>query len=233
MTIYGGPEIVTDGLVLHLDAANSKSYPGSGTTWNDLSGNGNNGTLTNGPTFSSNNKGGIVFDGINDHIALPSLGTFSKSSNITIETWVYSSATPSTTKSIVTQYSTSTYFDCGLASNSTGYFFAYSEQGAVAADYATDTVPYNINQWYYVVGIYDTSYVWLYVNGIYRTKTAYNTTLSSVSNNPVWYIGKFRQNSTDYYHWTGNISNTKVYTRALSASEVLQNYNATKGRYGL
>ena len=62
-----GPRIVTDGLVLCLDAGNSKSYPGSGTAWNDLSRNGNNGTL-NGPTFNSADRGSIVFDGTNDYV---------------------------------------------------------------------------------------------------------------------------------------------------------------------
>ena len=66
MSYSKGPRIVTDGLVLYLDAGNSKSYPGTGTVWNDLSGNNNNGTLVNGPTFSSANKGSIVFDGVND-----------------------------------------------------------------------------------------------------------------------------------------------------------------------
>lgn len=68
MSIYGGPDIITDGLVFCLDAANSKSYPGTGTAWTDLSGNDNNGTLTNGPTFDSSNGGSIVFDGVNDQV---------------------------------------------------------------------------------------------------------------------------------------------------------------------
>ena len=69
MAIKHSPRIVTDGLVLYLDAANTKSYPGSGTTWTDISGKSNNGTLTNGPTFDSGNKGTIVFDGSNDYVS--------------------------------------------------------------------------------------------------------------------------------------------------------------------
>jgi hypothetical protein len=68
MGVYAGPEINESGLVLCLDAGNTKSYPGSGTTWTDLSGNGNTGTLVNGPTYSSANGGSIVFDGSNDYI---------------------------------------------------------------------------------------------------------------------------------------------------------------------
>ena len=73
MALAHSPRIVRDGLAFYLDAANTKSYPGSGTTWTDISGKGNDGTLTNGPTFSSDNLGSIVFDGSNDHIG--SIGT--------------------------------------------------------------------------------------------------------------------------------------------------------------
>jgi len=73
MSYSNGPTIVTDGLVLALDAADKNSYPGSGTTWNDLAGS-NNGTLTNGPTFDSGNGGSIVFDGVDDYVNLSNLG---------------------------------------------------------------------------------------------------------------------------------------------------------------
>jgi len=81
MAIHRGPKIITNGLILCLDAASTKSYPGSGTTWFDRSGNGNNGVLTNGPTFSSTNGGSIVFDGTNDYVQVAgsvtiSTGTF-------------------------------------------------------------------------------------------------------------------------------------------------------------
>ena len=66
---HGGKPIVTDGLVLCLDAANPKSYPGSGTTWTDLSGNGNNGTLVNGVGYNSDNGGSLSFDGVNDYVS--------------------------------------------------------------------------------------------------------------------------------------------------------------------
>jgi hypothetical protein len=68
MSVIGGPDTITDGLVLYLDAANTKSYIGSGTTWKDLSGNSNDGTLTNEPTFDSGNSGSIVFDGVDDFV---------------------------------------------------------------------------------------------------------------------------------------------------------------------
>lgn len=86
MALNHSPKIVTNGLVLYLDAANQKSYPGSGTTWTDLSGNGNTGTLTNGPTFSANNNGGIVFDGANDYVSISNSSSLNITGrNITIE----------------------------------------------------------------------------------------------------------------------------------------------------
>ena len=78
MSVIWGPEIVKSGLVLYLDAGNQNSYPGTGTTWTDISRNNNNGTLTNGPTFNSENGGSIVFDGTNDYVstALTSTNSF-------------------------------------------------------------------------------------------------------------------------------------------------------------
>ena len=81
-TLSGGPNIVTNGLVLSLDAANPKSYVSGSTTWNDISRGGNNGTLINGPTFNSANGGSIVFDGVNDFISLS--GPYSLTKNYTL-----------------------------------------------------------------------------------------------------------------------------------------------------
>jgi len=85
MGLYHSPSIVMNGLVLCLDAGNTKSYPGSGTTWIDLSGNSNTGTLTNGPTYSSENGGSLVFDGIDDYVTT-SLGTHTP---YCIDIWFY------------------------------------------------------------------------------------------------------------------------------------------------
>jgi len=88
--MFTGPNISTSGLVLALDAANTKSYPGSGTTWTDMSGNNNNGTLTNGPTFNSANGGSIVFDGSNDFVTLGNQSVLGFTNGIfSVEAWVY------------------------------------------------------------------------------------------------------------------------------------------------
>ena len=97
-----GP-IITSGLVLFLDAGNTSSYPGSGTTWTDLSGNGNNGTLTNGPTYTSSNGGAIVFDGINDFVNSGS--SISLPGDISVFAWVYASSFNTDWNLIVTKWS--------------------------------------------------------------------------------------------------------------------------------
>jgi hypothetical protein len=89
MGFYRGANVVTSGLVLALDAANTKSYPGSGTTWSDLSGNGNTGTLTNGPTFNSANGGSIAFDGIDDYTNLGLVTQLTNITNVSVNAWVY------------------------------------------------------------------------------------------------------------------------------------------------
>jgi hypothetical protein len=94
MAFNYSPRIVTDGLVLYLDAANPRSYPGSGTTWSDLSRGGNNGVLTNGPTFNSANNGSIVFDGTNDFIQCSNRTTINL--GLTIETVIKTTSSTST-----------------------------------------------------------------------------------------------------------------------------------------
>jgi hypothetical protein len=96
MSVIGGPDTITDGLVLYLDAANTKSYIGSGTTWKDLSGNSNDGTLTNEPTFDSGNSGSIVFDGVDDFVTTGqqldpiAFGLFADSTSFwTVSSWFY------------------------------------------------------------------------------------------------------------------------------------------------
>ena len=94
-TIYGAPSIVTDGLSLYLDAANTRSYPGSGTAWYDLSGNVNHGTLVNGPTFDSGNAGSIVFDGTNKYVNFPNPLNKTQLDQIwTVQSWINITTAP-------------------------------------------------------------------------------------------------------------------------------------------
>jgi hypothetical protein len=223
-------QLVTDSLVLLLDAANTVSYPGSGTTWTDLSGNGNNGTLTNGPTYSSANFGTIVFDGVDDGVQLP--GTNFSLNQMTISSWNFSSNynqngfmfEKTTNGSVNTQYS--------LFYNSSNEIY-YRTYGLSTLDLAVNTTSAGVvnNNWNNIVATFDGTIKRIYVNGVLR---ATSTTLSgTVTQNTTGaaFIGIYGNFAG--YPFNGRISNTTIYNRALTATEVSQNYNALKSRFGL
>jgi len=228
------PDIITDGLVLCLDAGNSASYPGSGTVWNDLSGNGNNGTLTNGPTYNTENRGGIVFDGTNDYIDIniPStnfddftLSCWIKFNNITKNTQNFISL--GTDSTLIASNNDSQNFNLGYYSNTKWHTNTKANNSWTNELNINSNAPVN-NVWYYVVATYSITgnARKLYINSSYIGGDALYNNPGSVS---IIRIG----GGAFGWLFSGIISNTKIYNKALSAIEILQNYNATKGRYGL
>lgn len=225
--MFTGPDIVTDGLVLALDAGNHKSYPGSGTAWNDLAGS-NNGTLTGGPTFNSGNGGSIVFDGSNDYIAISNLGL----SNHTIEGWFNSSDGSQgalafeSIRSIFGNYSggSDKYLYIGLIGDLT-----FRIDDGVTSHQNIHTTSYSANKWYYVAATYNASdgVTRAYINGSDVGGITYSTgiTFNSIPHN----MGKTQAN----VYFNGLIASSKTYNRVLTAQEVLQNYNAQKSRFNL
>ena len=219
---YGG--IVTNGLVLALDAAKKDSYPGSGTLWRDISGNGNNGTLTNGPTFNSGNGGSIVFDGVNDYynISTPITDIMN-----TINIWVNMLAT---TVCPILYYGSDT-FDSNLWTWGIAIFpsstHGFNEAPLNYPTTALYTESITTNVWKnFTLVRNDSGNVRLYKNGILvGSKIGLGTTALRNSADRL-YIAKA---GTAYGNF--QISQASIYNRALSASEILQNYNATKGRY--
>jgi len=214
------PKIITNGLVLSLDAANNKSYPGSGTTWTDLSGNNNNGTLTNGPTFSDSNGGVIVFDGTNDYVPIGTSGFPFGSSAGTLSVWAKTNTISSGYIWIVSYGTALGSQSRFLGINSSTYLF-----GGYGDDINASGVP--LNTWFNMVGVYDGTNAFLYINGNLvsgPTAKSWNT----IANNAQ--LGR-QTNGSEY--WNGNISQASIYNRTLSSDEVLQNYNATKSRFGL
>lgn len=222
MSTSYSPKIVTNGLTLVLDAANRRSYPGSGTSWNDLSGNANTGTLTNGPTFDSANGGSIVFDGSNDYVDCGnSLSTQFSSNSITVSCFAKISSVVSKN----TLISFNGAFNFFLPGNrlTTTYQLYWDSTSSWKNGIKSD---WNVNQWYNFGWTISGVDLIFYVDGVPNgTSTlSVNFTPSSVTR-----IGF--ANAGEYA--TGNIANIQVYNRALSAQEILQNFNATRSRFGV
>ena len=236
MGIARGPKIVTSGLLLALDAADKNSYAGSGTAWRDLSGNSNNGTLTNGPTFSAGNQGSIVFDGTNDYVDTVNTGTTFQFANVTFTVSLWIKTTSSTGGVIISK---------GATASTAGWLFQFDSSGTVSGTTKgsdgtntynrTSTATVNNNIWRNIVSVYTTNTTTLgsnttsiYIDGVLSNGTGtlggavYATTTDTIQ------IGR---RPTGAY-WSGSVSNIQIYNRALSATEVLQNYNATKSRFG-
>ena len=214
-------DIVRDGLVLNLDAGNLASYPGSGTTWTDLSGNNNTGTLTNGPTYSSANGGSIVFDGTNDYIQINQTLT----TPFTITEFIrYTDQA----KTMNTYMNTNPHTVLGISLNRFGggelYVYIGNGSGWVGAPGIISSSNMLVNTWYQVSFTSTGSGSTLYLNG-----NIVGTSIYSPSGwGSTYYLGSLDSGGE---YLKGNIANTQVYNRALSATEVSQNYNALKSRY--
>jgi hypothetical protein len=217
------PAIVTNGLVLNLDAGFTPSYPTTNTTWYDVSSGGNNGTLTNGPTFNSSNGGSIVFDGVDDYVDCGNSITFAQGFTL----FILFKTTASTLTVMAGKFSGAPNdFWVGVLSNGT-LRFSISMGGKREP---TSTTVINTGNWYLGTVIYNPSTfaASLYVNGNIE-QTVIGDTLF-LEPNPPFVLGNFPGQN---FFFPGSIAISQVYNRALTAAEVLQNYNALKGRFGL
>jgi len=227
MAVGYNPRVVTDGLVLALDAGNTKSYSGSGATWTDLSGNGNNGTLENGVGFNGSNGGSLSFDGTDDY-ATGNINIALGITNVSINCWV----------NISTTSKKGAFLKVG--GGTTGY----------AIGVGNDTMDSNGNE---ILGLFPNAR-WIDTNINYGTGWKYVTLVLNASSVPSIYvdsilIGSYsgaNPNSPDSFYYVGrnfgdepegarvfngNIAQVSIYNRALTLQEIQQNYNATKGRY--
>jgi hypothetical protein len=228
-TGFNQQDIVKDGLVLWLDANDKTSYPGDGTIWRDLSRGGNSGTLTNGPTYNSGNGGSIVFDGVDDQVTFSSFSL--NPSQITCDTW-FKVDTSNITGSLVAGWLMGIEAQFRIIYDLTG--FSWVCKTSNTAWYGPGTsMYYNYsssisNTWFNVIGTYNGSYNSIYVNGILQeTGSVISGTVNLTSN---FVIGKGVSNVA---YQKGNGSIYRIYNKALSATEVLQNYNTNKNRFGL
>ena len=222
---YGG--IVTNGVVLNLDAAKQDSYPRTGTTWRDISGNQNNGILTNGPTFNSANGGSIVFDGVVDTISIPSNSLLNTPNGFTSETWVKFN----NTSAAVIMHKELVYTIRRASSTtlqwSDGTLWSYSTWNNTPPSFTYDTS--NINRYYCIVVTKSSNVVTVYLDGASRVQKTYGGNGVGGNTQPL-YIGSYAGVNS---FLNGNIGISRIYNRALTAQEILQNFDATKGRFGL
>lgn len=226
--------IVQDGLVLNLDGRIFNTI--SGTTWYDLTGNGNNGTLTNGPTFNSANGGSLVFDGSNDYVLLPN--GLKQTSSQTISLCINPSSLSNTTyPGIFGGYGLGVQSAKGGISmmyfpgNSTLYLDFYTSSARIAVP----ITGISLNTWVNIVAVYDrtTGTGYGYKNGSLINSNSFSSPGDiDWTGSTFLTIGRGLQ-ATTYYYFQGKISHGGIYNRALTASEVLQNYNLIKYRYGL
>jgi hypothetical protein len=227
MSYSNGPRIVTDGLVFYLDSGNSKSYPGTGTTWNDLSGN-NNATLVNGPTYSSSNAGIITLDGTNDYGRIPFNSIFNVTSNpFSVIIWNKKNDTSSVYNGLITADSSGDSTWKILRNVSTNFYTTRS--GSSTLNFPNFTV----NQWHFYGFTKSGSTLINYFNGVESARITNATDPSSFSNDLA--LGSYRLNDAinGNYLLPQSFGPILFYNRSLSASEILQNYNALKGRYSL
>jgi hypothetical protein len=227
--------IVRDGLVLDLDAAKTQSYPRTGTLWSDISGNQNNGTLINGPTFDSGNGGSIVFDGTSDKTEILSTQTVNFQSTITLEIMLYPTLS-NQNGAVITKWTTgagsnnSYAFTLGQDATNNRYGF-YINQSNNTIRSLLPTTNFGSNMWNHIVCTADGSIMRTYKNSIIDTTTqTYDGTIKLTNKKLV--IASLREED-NLYNYTGRVGFTRIYNRALTATEVLQNYNATRSRFGL
>ncbi len=233
-----GPSIVKDGMVLCLDAANRKSYAGSGTSWVDLTGNNNSGSLINGPAFSNANGGNIAFDGTNDYV---NCGEFANNlGEMSAGVWVNTSYTGGSYVwfiSKIADVSTGAGWALGTWNFGKVVFITQNAGGAQykQLDVPTPTFSY-AGKWTHIMGTLTggvNGTIRIYINGVSQALRDSSTGIvTNTSTSEPVSIGK-KDNYGGSGWLSGNIAIASVYNRALSASEVLQNYNATKGRFGL
>ena len=226
MAISRGPKIVTNGLVLALDAADKNSYRGSGTSWFDLSGNTNTGTLTNGPTFSGTNLGTIVFDGVDDYVSISNNSNFNNGNNITVEAWVLCTNWSSYTHPMIVAKGINVEWIL-WKSNDTGVVGKLGWRGLGTA-YTTTSLPNNT--WVQCVGSVGSAGQKVYLNGVLES-TVGNTTFTSGNVNVTIAAGLVTGSPSNLLG--ANVAITRIYNIQLTDNQVLQNYNATKTRFGL
>lgn len=223
LTVEQESPIVTSGLVLRLDAGNTASYPGSGTTWTDLSGNGYVGTLYNGVGFNSANGGGLVFDGTDDYIELNTNNIITGANPFTFECF-YTITAVNSGGEIFGNYG---------SGYTTNYLWISGEYGIyIQGSVYFPGFPLQAGTYHMAATRNSSGSVILYKNGVQVNS---GTLTGSIPVGPNFRIGADTNSAGGVggERLNGKIYTQLVYNRALSAEEITQNFNAFRGRFGL
>jgi hypothetical protein len=233
MGISGGPDMIQDGLVLTLDALDRNSYVSGSTTWVDVSGNTNSGSLINGPTFDSGSISSIVFDGVNDYAESKVINL---ANNGTVSVWIYKTGNGLPDGGGVVDFFSNVNIGgtagwaVGMNVNTSKVDFYIANNGGFGVEnFSTASIANNT--WYNVVCTYNGASKIIYING--TQDATYASSVNGTNSTDKWGVASRVQGPSGLRCFKGNIPNVQVYNRALTASEVLQNYNALKSRFNL
>ena len=231
MALGHSPKIVSDGLVLAFDAGNTKSYPGSGTSWTDLIGRSQVGTLTNGPTYSSSNGGSIAFDGVNDFVNFGTSYTGLDLVSKSIQCWI--NKTSDGSYGIFDKdfdNGAPNYGGWGLWIQSNNKLWWWNHANLDLFDDGSTTV--SNSTWTNVAVTYNyaTFTANFYINGVLNSTKTNTNIVEKASTGQNMQIGAIRGNTANF---PGSISFVKAYNRVLTAAEILQNFQALRKRYGV
>ncbi len=216
--------------ILYLDSGNTRSYSGSGTTFNDLSNNNNTSTLTNGPTFSTSNGGILTLDGANDYIALPYL-FFSHDAGtpFSVSIWFKTSTSGIIFGQTGSGYVPAIYVDTNGKVRTSCFW------GGGVGNQSVSSASVNDNVWHNICVTFASTSHKSYLDGsLFATLSKTQTTYG---NNYSYYLGYGQWTSWTNVganaYFTGNLSIFNFWTRELSSTEILQNFNAHRGRFGV
>lgn len=238
MSRIHGPNIVTNGLVLHLDAPNIKSYTGSGTAWNDLSNNGNNGTLISSPTYDGKS---IIFNGTTQYVTFANTSSlqFLGNASYTLQSWVYPTSQPgvATYKGIINR-------ENNAGSGRDGYNLYFNTSTGTTTQFTSERwgsgtflgsagtaidASLSVNKWSFIVVTYDGTNLKMYRNAIQVANNV--TTVGNITNTTRTFEVAARNGVG--FNIAANIPQVSVYNRALTQAEVTKNFEGTRWRYGI
>jgi hypothetical protein len=242
----GTPRIVTNGLVLNLDVGRPNSYNG-GTTWRDLSGNGNTGTLVNGVGYVGTNGGSLSFDGVDDYATINDSNSLDLTTALTLSLWFNRgdilTLAPGDQHNLFIKGSTAApggdqvnYTITLFGPTGGGFYYWVHPTTGARSSLTPPSQIFFANQWYNIVITHVSGSTPIpYLNGVQKTDwTASNPTTALVANTyRATICGDVERGSNMAATFNGRMSNISVYNRALSAAEVKQNYDVFKGRYGI